>query len=77
MINCPCCSGKAYSKCCEPIIKNKSAISALALMRSRYTAYTNRDGEYLHTTTHYKQEENFKPMILKNGRKKIHGQNLR
>ncbi|MCK5028136.1 MAG: hypothetical protein KAR57_00785 [Bacteroidales bacterium] len=39
MSDCPCCSVKNYSECCEAIIKNESAPTALSLMRSRYTAY--------------------------------------
>jgi len=54
MTDCPCCSGKEFSECCEPIIKNESAPSALALMRSRYTAYKNGQAEYLYKTTHLK-----------------------
>lgn len=51
---CPCSSGKAFDACCEPIILNQSAPSALTLMRSRYTAYTLVNAEYLHQTTHLK-----------------------
>lgn len=37
---CPCGSGKAYSACCEPVIKGKArAPTAEALMRARYSAY--------------------------------------
>ncbi|MCK5028133.1 MAG: YchJ family protein [Bacteroidales bacterium] len=54
MSDCPCCSGKSYSECCEAIIKNESAPTALSLMRSRYTAYKNEDAEYLYKTTHPK-----------------------
>ena len=45
MSDCPCCSGKTYSECCEAIIKNESATTALNLMRSRYTAYKNKGAE--------------------------------
>ena len=54
MSDCPCCSGKNYSACCEPVIKNESAPTALSLMRSRYTAYKNENAEYLYKTTHPK-----------------------
>jgi len=57
MSDCPCCSGKSYSKCCEPIINNESAPTALSLMRSRYTAYKNGQAEYLYKTTHPKTRE--------------------
>jgi SEC-C motif-containing protein len=36
---CPCGSGAAESACCAPIIAGAPAPTALALMRSRYTAY--------------------------------------
>lgn len=52
MTNCPCFSGKTYNECCEPVINNKSASTALALMRSRYTAFYNGQAEYLYKTTH-------------------------
>lgn len=54
MIVCPCCSGKKYKECCEPVIKDRSALTALELMRSRYTAYCNEDAEYLYETSHSK-----------------------
>ena len=54
MTNCPCCSGKTYDTCCEPIIHKESASTALALMRSRYTAYQSGQAEYLYNTTHPK-----------------------
>jgi SEC-C motif-containing protein len=54
MIACPCKSGIIYAKCCEPVINNESAISALALMRSRYTAFCTQQAEYLYNTTHPK-----------------------
>lgn len=54
MSDCPCCSGKSYSECCEAIIRNESAPTALSLMRSRYTAYKNENAEYLYKTTHPK-----------------------
>jgi SEC-C motif domain protein len=36
---CPCGSGKPYSACCEPAHNGTPALTAEALMRSRYTAY--------------------------------------
>lgn len=51
---CPCSSGKTFSDCCEPIIQNQSAATAVALMRSRYSAYVSGQAEYLLQTTHSK-----------------------
>lgn len=39
MLNCPCESGKPYSKCCEVYHLGSPAPTAEALMRSRYSAY--------------------------------------
>lgn len=45
---CPCGSCLAYSSCCEPIISGeKDATTAKALMRSRYTAFTLANVDYL------------------------------
>lgn len=45
---CLCGSGHSYSDCCEPIISGrKEAVTAQALMRSRYVAFTLADVDYL------------------------------
>ena len=45
---CPCGSGSPYSACCEPIIfGKKDAATAQELMRSRYTAFTQANVDYL------------------------------
>lgn len=45
---CPCGSGLAYGKCCEPYISgSKNAPTAEALMRSRYTAYVEHAIDYI------------------------------
>ena len=51
-MKCPCCSGKNYSVCCEPILQQGNAPTALALMRSRYSAYCLHQIDYLIETTH-------------------------
>lgn len=59
MENCPCGSGKTYAECCEPLIKgDREAATAEELLRSRYTAYTKVETDYLYYTTHpdYKKE---------------------
>ncbi|MDP4269341.1 MAG: YchJ family metal-binding protein [Bacteroidota bacterium] len=51
--NCPCGSGRPYTLCCEPIINGKSdAITAQELMRSRYTAFTLANVNYLMRSHH-------------------------
>ena len=48
---CPCCSKRAFSDCCEPLIKGTaSAQSPEALMRSRYCAYTRQAVDYIFDT---------------------------
>ncbi len=50
---CPCNSGKLYSSCCGPLIAGEEiAITAEALMRSRYTAYAVQNAGYLLKTWH-------------------------
>ena len=50
---CPCGSGKTYPKCCGPYLAGEAqAPTAVALMRSRYTAYVRGDGPYLLRTWH-------------------------
>jgi len=50
---CPCNSGELYSSCCEPLIAgDEAAITAEALMRSRYTAYVLQEADYLLKTWH-------------------------
>jgi SEC-C motif-containing protein len=53
LIDCPCGSGKPYAACCGRFIEgNEPAPTAEALMRSRYTAYTQRKEDYLLATWH-------------------------
>jgi len=48
MSECPCGSGRAFSQCCEPFIKGAAkAPTALALMRSRYSAYATGAIDYI------------------------------
>lgn len=51
-MKCPCCSGKEFSGCCEPLLSGERAASTPeALMRSRYSAYAQRNFEYVLNTT--------------------------
>ena len=50
---CPCGSQKAYADCCQPLIKGeRTADTAEALMRSRYTAHAKKEFDYIFETTH-------------------------
>lgn len=46
--NCPCCSNRAFRVCCGPVLKNhERATTAEQLMRSRYTAFTLGNSDFL------------------------------
>jgi len=50
---CPCGSGLPYAACCGPLLADRQpAPTAEALMRSRYTAYVERNIRYLLRTWH-------------------------
>lgn len=50
---CPCGSGRDTRRCCGAYLAGAALpTSAAALMRSRYTAFVNRDGAYLLRTWH-------------------------
>jgi SEC-C motif-containing protein len=47
---CPCCSGVPEVACCGPLLGGVPAHTAVALMRSRYTAYARGAIDYLVAT---------------------------
>ena len=50
---CPCGSGKSFTDCCSRYLAGiEPAPTAEALMRSRYTAYTLHNEDYLLVTWH-------------------------
>ncbi len=50
---CPCGSQLAYEECCRPLIEGKrKAVSAEQLMRSRYSAYVEKELPYLRSSLH-------------------------
>lgn len=50
---CPCGSGDSFAECCGLYLDGRQVpLTAEALMRSRYTAYTRRDDTYLLNTWH-------------------------
>lgn len=51
---CLCCSGASFGGCCAPILAGEAAPSALALMRSRYSAYVLGDEDHLLRSWHPK-----------------------
>lgn len=52
-MNCPCGTSKKYSDCCEKAHNElASVLTAEQLMRSRYTAFTMANGDYLMKSHH-------------------------
>lgn len=47
---CPCGSTKDFDQCCAPLFAGQPAASPEALMRSRYTAFTKGNMDYLAST---------------------------
>lgn len=59
-MNCPCGSGKDYKECCGLYIDGKeNAPTPEALMRSRYTAYTKDNLDYIEKTMRGEALERF------------------
>ncbi|SNY50641.1 SEC-C motif-containing protein [Arsukibacterium tuosuense] len=57
-MNCYCCSGLLFSKCCQPLLEGTAtADSCLQLMRSRYSAYCSKNIEYIFQSYHPEQRE--------------------
>lgn len=60
MTACPCGSGRDYDVCCGPLLAREAkAETAEALMRSRYTAFTKGDVDYLEETLRPGTREDF------------------
>jgi SEC-C motif-containing protein len=52
-MKCYCCSDKKFSDCCQPFISGTAKpVTAEELMRSRYSAHSTVEIEYLLRTTH-------------------------
>jgi SEC-C motif-containing protein len=50
MTSCPCGSSRGFDECCGPLLAGAPAPTPEALMRSRYTAFTRADLDYLENT---------------------------
>ena len=67
MLTCPCGSGKAVTACCDLYInQGQSAPTAEALMRSRYTAYTLANIDYIARTMKGPAAVDFQPQEAEN-----------
>ncbi len=64
---CPCGSQIRYPDCCDVYLRGKAIVpTAEALMRSRYSAYSKGDVEYLIQTQYPKKRKNTdRSMLLK------------
>ncbi|WP_167051642.1 YchJ family metal-binding protein [Salinibacterium sp. ZJ77] len=49
---CPCGSGAAFDTCCGPVHAGTPAVTAEALMRSRFSAFARGDAAYLLRSWH-------------------------
>lgn len=57
---CPCNSGLAYYECCEPFhTRSTHAPTPEALMRSRYSAYTLANIDYIQSTMYGRAAQDF------------------
>lgn len=59
MTSCPCGSGRGFDECCGPLLAGGGAPSPEALMRSRYSAFTRHDLDYLETTLAPEAKEDY------------------
>lgn len=74
---CPCGSGKSYAECCEPIITGREkALTAEALMRSRYSAYVQKAFEHVYNSYHPDTKKHFSLDAIKEQSHQIHWQGL-
>lgn len=65
-MNCPCGSSKDYEQCCGPFLSGKALPeTAEQLMRSRYTAYTRANIEYIKNTLAPESRGDFDPKASK------------
>lgn len=61
-MNCPCHSGESYLNCCAPYHEGKITPNAVALMRSRYSAYALNKSDYIIATTHPDHSDSSVPL---------------
>ncbi len=67
MSDCPCGSGQTFDTCCGPIIAGtQKAVTAEAVMRSRYSAYVKHAYTHLEQTLTAEQRADFSADDTKN-----------
>ena len=66
MKECPCGSGASYAECCEPVITDSApALTAEALMRSRYTAFVVHAYDHLADSLTEESRKDYDPEGVK------------
>ena len=61
-MDCPCCTGASYQDCCQPFIEGVSfPKTAQELMRSRYTAFSLNNPDYIGKTQAGRAAEDYDP----------------
>ena len=74
---CPCGSNQSFHDCCNQFISGQyQPGSAEQLMRSRYTAYTLADGEYLHRTYHPDYRGDNNPVAIAQNARQVNWKRL-
>ncbi len=74
---CPCGAGPDYRDCCDQFISGRAyPDSAEALMRSRYTAYTQANTAYLMATWHPSQRDDLTDESLSESARSLDWQRL-
>ena len=65
--SCPCCSGKTYGECCQPVLEGRAkAPTAEALMRARYSAYATCHVAFLRDSAVKAVQEDFDEEMSEN-----------
>lgn len=77
MTTCPCNSGQQYNECCEPFISGKALPETPEqLMRSRYSAFTIVDIDYIGRTMHGPALKDFSKRESENWARQVEWQGL-
>lgn len=69
MTSCPCCSHKSYEQCCGRFLESQQLpATPEELMRSRYTAYTQLNLDYIAKTMKSPAADDFDPASVRQSR---------
>jgi SEC-C motif-containing protein len=76
-MNCPCGSSKSLEQCCGPYISGvKAAPTPETLMRSRYTAYTQANSDYIGKSQHGPAAKGYDPTASQSWAQQVQWQGL-